>query len=316
MKILFLYIVISCPGNLIEYIYLLKDKSIHILVYGAITFGLQVICVITPIVLGYSLEYGLYGLVFVSFIRFIWLIVLVYKYSEFKFSENFLKEFIKVSTPLTLSILISGGGIYVDSILVGLKFDKETLAIFRYGAKELPFVSLIPAALGNALTPSFSEPSNLQTALVSLKKETKKVMHFIFPVTLIVLLLSKYLYPIIFNKSFTESYIIFNIYILLIATRFIFARTILIGKRKMKILFDSSLVELSTNVVLSIIFINLWGIVGVAIATLLANIVEKFYLIIYLKMKENIKLAQYIDLKIYSLYFIALVVVFSLNFII
>lgn len=316
MRILFFYIILSCPVNLIEYIYLLKNKAVQIIFYGVSTFTLQLICVTLPLLLGYDLGYGLYGLVFVNFIRFIWLIFLVYKYSEIRLSKGFLKEFINISSPLILSILIGGSATYIDSFLVSYKFDEATLAIFRYGAKELPFVSLLTAAFGHALTPTFSDPKNLDNALLNLKNGTRRLMHYIFPITLIILLTSKYLFPIVFNENFTNSVYIFNVYILIIITRFIFSRIILIGIHKTRIIFYSSIIELVVNVVLSIILINICGIVGVAIGTVVSYIIEKFYLVFYLKRKEKIKLSDYVDLKVYFLYTCALGICFLLSFII
>ena len=314
LKILLLYILLSCPVSMIEFIYLLKNKALSIIYYGIITFSLQLFCVIIPLFLGYDLEYSLYGLVFINLIRFLWLIVLIYKYSELKISKKFLKKFITLSLPLILGSLISVTTIYFGNFLISYKFDEATFAIFRYGAKELPFVSLLTAAFANALIPTFSNQDNLDNALLNLKKRTSRLMHSIFPVTLLILLTSKYLYPFIFNENFNDSVIIFNIFILIIVTRFIFSRVILIGQQKTKIILYSSIIELLINIILSIIFINIWGIVGIAIATLISNIIEKFYLVIYLRIKENIKMSDYVDMKIYLFYTILLVICFTLTF--
>jgi O-antigen/teichoic acid export membrane protein len=315
MKILFMYIVLSCPVNLIEYIYLLKNKPLMIIWYGSITFTLQVICVICPLLLGYDLGYGLYGLVFVNIIRFIWLVFIVYKYSQLEFSAAFLKEFIKLSMPLILSILIGGSASYIDSFLVSYKFDEATLAIFRYGTKELPFVSLLTIAFSNAMTPRFSDPANIKRPLLELRKGGTRLMHYIFPATLLIILTSKYLYPVIFNPNFADSAVLFNISNLLIIIRFIFVTTILIGLKDTKIIFSASILELTVNVILSIILIDFMGINGVAIATIIAYVINKIYLIYYLRKKHNIRLSQYLDLKVYYFYVACLFVCFFVSFI-
>lgn len=313
MRILFMYIVVSGPVNLVEYFYLLKNKPKNLILYGIITFSLQLLCITIPIIFTYDLGYGLYGLVFINSLRFLWLTILVYKYSEIKISKTFLKEFFILSFPLILSILLSGSAQYFDGILVSYKYDEATLAIFRYGARELPFIILLLDAFGNALTPRFSDPENRTKALSELKVGTAKLMHILFPAAIIIVLTSKFIYPIIFNQHFESSAIIFNIYVLIIITRFLFTRIILIGIKATKPILISSFIEVIINISLSILFIHYWGVVGVAVATVISYVFEKFYLILCLKTKHNIQPSQYINLKYFSFYSITLIVAFLLS---
>ncbi|HNQ67057.1 MAG TPA: polysaccharide biosynthesis C-terminal domain-containing protein [Bacteroidales bacterium] len=314
MRILFMYIVVSGPVNLVEYFYLLKNKPKLLIIYGIITFTLQLLCVTLPIIFTFDLAYGLYGFVFINGLRYLWLIVLVYRYSEIKISTTFLKEFLRLSSPLVLSILLSGSAQYFDGFLVSYKYDEATLAIFRYGARELPFIILLLDAFGNALTPRFSDPNNRKIALSELKTGTAKLMHILFPVAILIVLTSKYIYPIIFNQYFESSAVIFNIYVLIIITRFLFTRIILIGIKETKLILKSSLIEIVINISLSLILIQFWGIFGVAIATVISYLIEKLYLVICLKSKHNIKPSEYINLKYFSLYSLVLIIAFLLSF--
>ncbi|MCK9256072.1 MAG: oligosaccharide flippase family protein [Bacteroidales bacterium] len=314
MKILFMYIIVSGPVNLIEYFYLLKNKAIHIIIYGLLSFALQLVCVTLPVLLGYDLGYGLYGLVFVNILRFGVLLIQVYKYSELRFSKEFLKEFFQLSYPLVLGILLSGSAQYIDAFLVSFKFDEASLAIFRYGARELPFFVLLIYAFSNAMTPKFSDPNNIDAAISELKKGTKSLMSWIFPSSVLLILTSKYLYPLVFNPNFLQSADVFNIYLMLIVIRFIFSRTILIGFKDTKPIFWSSLIEVIINVSLSLIFINIWGIIGVAIGTLISYLFESLYLLIYLKKKHNISPNSYLPVKPYVLWTTLLIIAFAFSF--
>ncbi|MDY0141728.1 MAG: polysaccharide biosynthesis C-terminal domain-containing protein [Bacteroidales bacterium] len=313
MKILFMYIVVSDPVNLIEYIYLLKNKSLSIILYGTITFTLQLFAVTLPILLGFDLGYGLYGLVFINIIRFVWLIIIILKYSRIQFSFGYIKEYMILSIPLIMSILISGSAQYVDGFIISYKFDEATFAVFRYGARELPFIVLLLYAFGNAMTSKFSDTNNLNQASKELKDGTKRLMHYLYPASILIILLSKYLYPIVFSPQFADSAIIFNIYLLIIVTRFVFSRVILIGLKKTKVLFYSSLVEIVINVALSLIFIQFWGIVGVAYATVISYIFEKAILVLVLSKKHKIKLSNYLDINIYLMYSTLLIVAFVIS---
>jgi len=308
-----MYIVFSGPVNLVEYFYLLKNKPKHLILYGLSTFTLQLLCVTLPIIFTCDLAYGLYGFVFINFTRYLWLIALVYKYSEIKISGDFVKEFLMLSSPLILSILLSGSAQYFDGFLVSYKYDEATLAIFRYGARELPFLVLLLDAFGNALTPRFSDTQNRKTALSELKKGTERLMHILFPVAIVIVLISKYIYPVIFNQYFETSAMIFNIYILIIITRFLFTRIILIGIKATKPILISSLIEVIINISLSIFLVNIWGIIGVAIATVISYVIEKSYLMIVLKSKHKIKPSEYINFKYFSIYSTVLILAFLIS---
>lgn len=313
MKILFLYICVSGPVNLIEYIYLLKNKSKYIIYYGIITFSLQFFCVTIPIILGYDLGYGLYGLVFINGLRFIWLICLILKYSEIRISFTFIREYLKLSNPLIISLLLGGSATYIDGFLVSWKFDEATFAIFRYGARELPFVILLANAFSNALTPTFSGKQDIAESLKNLKHGAARLMNFLFPVSIVFILTSRWLYPIVFNPDFTDSAIIFNFYLLLIVSRLLFPQTILIGLRKTNVIMYASAFEIILNVSLSIIFITYWGIAGVAFATVIAFLAEKIFLIIYLNKRLKININQYLNIKPYLIYTTSIVIVFLIS---
>jgi hypothetical protein len=49
MNLVFVYILLSNPGHLIEYIYLLKNKPAELIIYGFTTFAVQLAIVTLPV---------------------------------------------------------------------------------------------------------------------------------------------------------------------------------------------------------------------------------------------------------------------------
>jgi O-antigen/teichoic acid export membrane protein len=297
LKILIGYIILSGPNNLIEYIYLLHNKSKQIIIYGIVCFSLQLLFLTVPVLLGYDLGYGLYGLLLVNVLKFVLLIFLLNKYSEIRISFQFLKEHLHFGLPLILSLLLSGSATYIDGLLVSNKFDEATFAIFRYGAKEIPFVILLSNAFSNAMLPEFSGRNNITPVLTSIRKKSLKLIHILFPVNIVLLLVSHWLYPLVFNSSFSASAGVFNVYLLIVVSRMVFPQTILVGLKKSKVVMYSSLIELIVNVGLSVLMISYWGIEGVAFATLIAYMLQKIIMMYYLSNKLNISPKQYIPVK-------------------
>ena len=71
----------------------------------------------------------------------------------------------------------------------------------------------------------------------------------------------------------------------------------------------ASLAELIINIILSVWFIHIWGITGVAFATIIAYMAQKIIWITYNKSVLGISPKEYIPVKLLTLYsFIALVV--------
>jgi O-antigen/teichoic acid export membrane protein len=313
-KLILIYIFFSSPSFLIEYVYLLKNQPRLMLTYGLITFSLQFLLVSLPVVFGYGLELALHGLILISILRYFWLLLLLVKHSRISFSTGFIKEHIYYAYPLILSTLLGSSAIYVDGILVLNYFDSSTFAIYRYGAKEFPLVLLMANALSTAMIAEFSTRDNLSYTLNSLKKRSAGLMHLLFPVSILFLMFSHWLYPRIFNPDFADSAIIFNIYLLLIISRLVFPHTILIGLKKTNMIMYASAAELIVNVSLSIIFIKVWGLEGIAFATVIAFAVQKIIWMIYNKRVLGIFPKDYIPVKVLALYTLVTLTVFYFSY--
>ena len=304
LKILLAYIVLSCPTNLIEYIYLIENKPQHIAAYGAIVFSFQIFAVTVPVIITNDLGYGLYGLLATNAIKFIWLIIMVIRYSRIRLSCKYMSNFIRLSGMFILSVLIVKGIQYIDSFLVASKFDESNYALFRYGAKEFPLILLPVTALSEAMSSRIANNDNQSTILASIRQESKHIMHIFIPLAMVAIISSKYLYPFVFNKDFYESALIFNVYCFASIFRFIIPESILIGKRQSRPILAAAAINIVVNVVLSIILINLIGIVGVAVAFLIGNLIEKIILVSVVKSLYGIRPKEYIDTHAFSYYII------------
>ncbi len=312
LKILVAYIFFSGPNNLIEYILLLTNQPKKIIVYGVTVFSLQLLFVTLPLIFGYDLGYGLYGLLAVNMLKFAYLMLLVYKHSAIKFSASFIKEHISCGMPLAVSILLSGSASYFDGFLVSNKFNEAQLAIFRYGAKELPFVVLLANAFGSAMVPELSKSKLQITDLHFLRKKVRKFIVILFPLSIALMLVSHWIYPIVFNPDFQGSALIFNIYILVIISRLVFPETILVSQKKTNIVMISSAIELAINVTLSLVFVQFLGVEGIALATLIAYISQKIIMATYLRTKMNIRFVDYTPVKLWMFWSIVIIIAYIL----
>ena len=312
-NLLLLYILLSNPVALIEYVYLLNNRPHRILQYGLYTYLAQLLFVLSPIIAGFDEKSSIYGLFGITAIRWIWLIILLRRYTLMKVSFDFIREQLKVGMPLILTFLISGSAQYVDGIIISARYDDPgVFAMYRYGAKEFPLVLLLANGLSNALLPRFSTREGMKEALVTLRTKSKKLMDYLFPVSVVTMLVARWVYPRLFTPEFTRSADVFMIYLLLIIPRLVFPQTIVIGRRKTNITLIAAVIEIAINVPLSLFLIKPYGVVGVALATFIVYSLEKIFLIWYVWKKMKIKPTEYIPVVQWVIYSVLLIIMFVL----
>ncbi len=311
IQLLLVFIVFSVPANLVEYFYLLKKQNQNLIIYSLLSFFIQFVLVVLPSIFGYQIILSLKGLVISSILRYIWLWFILIKNSETSFSMKFVREHLKLGGPLVAATFLSGSAQFVDGFIVSSKFDESTFAIFRYGARELPLAVLLTNALSNAMLPEFADKENLKKNLSQIKQNITRLMHFLFPLTAFLLVISHPVFPIVFNPEFEESATIFNVYLLLIISRVLLPQTILNGMKQTKEIMQASLFELIINVSLSLLFVELFGIAGIAFATFIAYLFEKIYLAFVVRQRLNIKLSDYLSTRFYFIYSAGILIIFT-----
>jgi O-antigen/teichoic acid export membrane protein len=238
------------------------------------------------------LEEALFGLVASSVLRFVITIGLLVKYAEFKLDTSFIQQFLVMAGPLMAATLLSGSAEYLDGFIVSKYFDEGTFAVYRYGAKEFPLVLLLANAFSNGMVPKVAQ-LGVSEAVKTIKQESLKLMHLFFPVSIGFMLVSEWIYPRLFNADFTESAAVFNVYLLLVVSRLVFPQTLLIGLKKTKTIMTVAGLELAVNFGLSILFVQQFGLVGIAFATVIASVLDKFILMFWLRSSESVSPLSY-----------------------
>jgi len=314
INLLLLYLLLSSPVCLIEYIYLLNNRWYRILQYGFWTFSVQLMLVIAPILMGRDIIWSIYGLLVITVARWVWLLILLRRYTKMEVSWRFMKEHMYLGAPLIVTTLISGAAQYIDGVIISSVYrDPAMFAWFRYGAKEFPLVLLLANGLSNAMLPEFSTRTKMRESLEKIRLKSKKLMHLLFPVTMVLMLFTRWFYPRIFSPEFHKSAGVFLIYSLLIIPRLVFPQTIIIGRKKTRITLIAALIEVGINIPMSLLMIRWgYGIVGVALSTFAVYCIAKIFLAGYVWVKMKIGPTEYIPLKVWTIYSFLTAIVFIL----
>jgi O-antigen/teichoic acid export membrane protein len=311
-----MYLLIYPAGFMIEYIFLLEKRYNSLVKYAFFSIVITLLVVAMPPFLHLGINYSIYGLCITAVVKFSILFLLLKKYSRFSVNIEIIKELLRTCMPLIGTSLVVGTASYIDGIIVSQKFNPETFAVFRFGAREFPLFLLMTVAFSTSIIPLFSNSEKISENLLLIKNRSRQYIIYFFPLAVGLLFTSQYIFENVFNKNFYESYYIFDIYLLLVISRFVFPSTILTGMRITKVLFFVSIIELIINITSSLILLRFIGYQGVAYGTVIAYFSEKVILILYVKKKLKLDYSSYIPFKELLLFSIALITVFIIKILI
>lgn len=304
-KLFALYLLLHLPSFPVEYFYLLQNRPRGIVAWGIVSFGLHVLALFLPIQMGYGLEGSLLALIFLAGVKFLWAAGLALRFGKIGFEPKILGAYLVFCAPLMLSNVASNLMLLFDNWLVGWHFgDPAVFAVYRYGAREFPLAIALVSALGTSIIPLLSR--SLPEGMDALKAKSRRLMHGLFPMTIVLLCLSKPLFPWVFNPDFAASAALFNIYLLTLASRVLLPGTILLAKGDARNLFWASTAELVWKVLLGLIFIHFWGLAGLAWSAVLSYWVEKGWQIWMLERKYGVRTREWLDVRWYAGYVVAL----------
>ncbi len=305
-KAFLFFLLFNLPCHLLEHFYLLLHRPGRILAFGLFSALGQLTAVVLPVFMGWGLYYSVLGMVIIGALKFSWLLHFVWRQGRWEFRAKMIRPWLVLSFPLVLYTLSAGFNHTFDSWLVNFAFagDPTRFAVFRYGARELPFVMALANALSTALLPEVA--ADLSRGLQQLKVQSRRLFHFLFPTSIVLLLTSHWWFPLVFSEAFEESILIFNIFLLIIISRLIFSRTVLVGLNDNRVILGISLLELLANVLFSFLLLPALGLAGIALGTVLAHFVEKVLICLHLYRRFGIGVGAYTDLRWYLAYSLCL----------
>jgi O-antigen/teichoic acid export membrane protein len=162
------------------------------------------------------------------------------------------------------------------------------------------------------MLPEFGKKNLFRENLRKLRHKSMRLMNSLFPLSIVIMLFSRWLYVHIFTPAFIRSADVFMIYLLLIIPRLVFPQTILIGEKKTRVVLLASTIGIIANVLLSLYLLQFYNVVGIALATVVVFIFEKALLVLYLYLKEGISPKEYIPVKHLLIYSVLIIIEFVL----
>ncbi len=290
---------------LVESYFLVKNEAASLTKYGLWSQGSLLI--LLGLVIFFTRDIGsIIGAIIIhSLLRWIYLVNVVLDRKIGPVDWPSIRKFGYYALPICLTLLLGTMMDTIDGLLVRHYFDLEQFAIYRYGGRELPFVSLVFVGISTALIPQMiNGDQTLDVAM--LKKQATKWMHVFMPLAIMLMILSPWLFKVVYSEAFVASAYIFNTYLLIMVSRVLLPQTALQSIHANDVILWSSVIEVMANIVLSVLFVKKWGMLGLAFGTVIAYLSQKVIMIIMLYRMRSISIGDLIDLKWYTIYSLAL----------
>jgi O-antigen/teichoic acid export membrane protein len=309
-----LYLLLNFPPLLLESLWTISHKPLQIVSYSLVSHLLLPILMVWPLWLGYPFEYSFYGMITVAAFRYIWLIInLINQDIPLVFSTKIIRSFLILALPLMAYSFLNGFVTSFTSWIVNWynDGDRQTFAIFRFGAREFPLALALATGLSNSIVPVIAD--NTIEGMALLKKKSERLWHILFPTSIVLMLTAKWLFPLVFNPSFAKSSDIFCLFLLLLTSRALFPQAILLALKETKTMLYISIIETLSIVLLSFLFLKPFNTEGAALALVFGFLLEKILIIVFLKRRYNIDFQEYTNRNLYLLYSFALVISFYIQ---
>ncbi len=165
----------------------------------------------------------------------------------------------------------------IDSVILGFFGDAKSLGLYGASQRPISLLYLIPGFLYTSLFPIMSKLAGQEAKdniSLLIKKSVSLSMGIALPLVFGGIILAYPIISVAFGQEFVGSVTTFQILLLTLIPIFpgMVLSNIIFAENKQKIFIKSSLIGAITNVTLDIIFIPILGIVGSAIATVVAQI--------------------------------------------
>lgn len=299
-----LYVFIMILSSFLENLFISSDNAIILgKLYIIYTIANFILMMITTVILK-SLFLLMVGIVFIEFLRTIimYIYIMMKENIHFDLDLSMLKEQVVFSIPLGVVAIVQSINSYVDNLFISNNFLPSEYAAFANAATDIPLVGIITVSIASVVLPKmskkFNSEGNSNEIIEIWGQSCKNTALIMFPIFWIALLFSKGYIQIIFSQKYVlTSTPIFVIYLMKFPLYCTVFGNVLIAMGKQKYIMYNSIVGIILNFVLNCIFLELLGMKGPAIATVIVQ-----YVIVILQLRQiskntNIKITKVMPYK-------------------
>lgn len=287
----FLYFLALIPwarilSSAIDHLLIVYNKTKLLLTYRVLnSISILTVVILTQVFAKpfsfYMLLYTIVNAIFALSVYFI--SSKIVKGISISFDLAIIKNIFHYSLPIGIASVLGTITLELDKLFISKVMDVEALAIYTNAAKELP-ITIISASLTAVLMPHI---------VVLLKNNRKKdavelwnsAILIAFTINclfvFIIFQFSKEVITVLYSSKYILGDSVFRIYTLVLLLRITYFGMILNATGNTKLILYSSFASLILNLVLNIVFFNLFGFIGPAIATFIATLAINLFQLLF-----------------------------------
>lgn len=211
------------------------------------------------------------------------------------FTRSLIRPIIIASLPFALSGLMGTILLNTDTVLIGWFLDLEDVGYYSAAQRIVLFLYTIPGLLAIAFFPSMAKfAEDTERRRVLLEKITTLQFLTALPLTIGGILLAQPIIQLAYGGQYEPaqlSFLIMNLTYLPVFLITVFGNAVFALNHERR-LFLSSLFGMIGNLIFDILFLPIWGIAGVAFATVINQSLVASYLWYFLKKQTGFSISQ------------------------
>ncbi|TXF88340.1 hypothetical protein FUA23_15280 [Neolewinella aurantiaca] len=324
----FLFLLTQWPGLFFEQVLTIREKPLVLVLFSGLSALGFMLALLLPIYYGSGLTDALFVLATFAGVKGLiiggWLIydrfslrgkegeksqALNGEKPSFPFSA--ITSLLSTAWPLILYASVGALVTAFDLWFVNYWYegDESVFATFRYGARELP---LLAAIINGAMVVVLPRLTEAPSAGLDLLKETsRRLFHWIFGGAIFLMATSGVWWTFVFTDLFVESLPLFQAYLFVVVSRLLFPMPVMIAMGRTKGLYLFSLSELLVKIVVCSIAAYYFGLVGIILSIVFADVSNKLILMLYVHYYMKIHPRRYMDVRFFLGYLALMILTYA-----
>lgn len=217
--------------------------------------------------------------------------------------SGMMRQVIAYSVPLGVADILWKVNQFIDKYVVMFLLPVVAFAEYSVGAWEIPLVPMIAASVSAVMMPQLVElylRRDKTSLLDLLSRSITKVSLIVLPLMVLLVIISRDLMVALFSRQYAGAGIVFAVYTLTLFQRVTDYSAVLRAINRTGAVTRWAAATALLNLVLSVPFVLWMGMVGAAVATLVATIVSWVYILVVTSWVLNIPFARVFPFRFYG----------------
>lgn len=304
VHIISIYLFFFMPNRMLEPLFVVRKNKLISIILPPIEAISKLICVIIPSLIWGTLESIFYSIAFFQVLLFIFTILYLFRYEskseKARLSVDLMRNQLNYSLPFGFAVILNTICGYLDRIICIGALTIEEYAIYGMAFFTIPGIKQVydSISLVNLTNMSDAHHSNNRHMIVPLYKDfVTQTMSFSIPIVLGVCLFADDIIRLLYTERYLDATPFFRIHVLAVLFTFLGAGTILRATGNTKFTFKANLYAAVIYVPLTFILINSYGIWGAILASVLGNLLPRFFKVYYEIKLMQVRFVDYFPLR-------------------